>query len=246
MAPTIHLVRHAQGVHNLSVANESIHDPDVTRLGQEQCAALRAAFPYHALVKHLVASPLRRTMTTCIAAFGSGSLGPVAALDVLQEVSAAPCDVGSAREALRREFGSEVDLAGVREGWTDKGPGSVFEPTVDKLTARAREARRALRDLVQGEEHLVAVTHGGFLHFLTDDWQGIPEGRATGWDNCECRSYHLADPTGKDDDAALIETDQSRARRNFSAKPLSLQEKRELRAAVQHRLLPYLKINQSA
>ncbi|PHH82923.1 hypothetical protein CDD82_4246 [Ophiocordyceps australis] len=246
MAPTIHLVRHAQGVHNLSVANESIHDPDVTALGQEQCAALGAAFPYHASLKHLVASPLRRTITTCLAAFGHGNVGPVVALDVLQEVSAAPCDVGSAPEVLQREFGSQVDLAGVRAAWTDKGPGSVFEPTVDKLTARASEARRALRDLVRGEEHLVAVTHGGFLHFLTDDWQGIPEGRATGWDNCECRSYQFADPTGEDDDALLIETDQSRARRHFGANPLSPQEKRELRAAVQRRLVPHLKINQSA
>lgn len=177
MAPTIHLVRHAQGYHNLSVENESIHDPDLTELGLEQCAALRSAFPHHASVTRLAASPLRRTLYTCIHGFGTDKLYPIAALDVLQEVSAAPCDTGSDVEKLAAEFENKGQWDGVREGWTDKGPSSMFEPNLHKLTARAREARRALREMAgQGDDHVVAVTHGGFLHFLTDDFQYIPEG----------------------------------------------------------------------
>ncbi|PNY28675.1 Phosphoglycerate mutase family protein, partial [Tolypocladium capitatum] len=65
MAPTIHLVRHAQGVHNLSVENEALRDPDLTPLGEQQCAALRASFPHHARITRLAASPLRRTLRTC-------------------------------------------------------------------------------------------------------------------------------------------------------------------------------------
>lgn len=175
MAPTIHLVRHAQGVHNLSVENEFIQDPDLTPLGEQQCAALRAAFPHHGRVARLVASPLRRTLNTAVAAFGAPALYPLAALDVLQEVSDAPCDTGSSPARLRAEFGDKADWARVRAGWTEKGEGSVFEPTLEALTARAREARRALREMAgDGDHHLVAVSHGGFLHFLTDDWQGIP------------------------------------------------------------------------
>lgn len=177
MAPTIHLVRHAQGVHNLCVENEVIHDPDLTPLGNEQCASLRESFIHHPKLIRLVASPLRRTIYTCLNAFGAETLYPVTALDVLQEVSDAPCDTGSDPAKLKEEFGDKVELRGVGQEWTDKGESSKFEPTVEKLTARAKEARRALRDLAgDGDGHIVAVSHGGFMHFLTDDWYGIPSG----------------------------------------------------------------------
>lgn len=184
MAPTIHLVRHAQGVHNLPGADGTIPDPDLTPLGEEQCARVRADFPSHDRITHLVASPMRRTLYTCIHSFGPDDadeerrrkLYPVTALDLLQEVSEARCDTGSAPEKLAAEFGDRVDVSGVDPKWTDKtNPESKFEPTMAKLVARAREARRALRDIAgKGDGHLVAVSHGGFLHFLTDDWHGIP------------------------------------------------------------------------
>lgn len=179
MAPTIHLVRHAQGVHNLCVENEVIRDPDLTDLGVEQCALLRDSFIHHPQLTRLVASPLRRTLHTCVNAFGSDSLYPVTALDLLQEVSDAPCDTGSDPSKLKEEFGDKAEVRGVGEGWYEKGSDSKFEPTVEKLTARAKEARRLLRDLAgdaEGDAQIVAVTHGGFLHFLTDDWYGIPSG----------------------------------------------------------------------
>jgi len=177
MPPTIHLVRHAQGVHNLSVENESIHDPDLTPLGESQCAALRASFPRQRITR-LVASPLRRTVNTCLLSFGEPDLLPVVALDCLQEVSDQPCDTGSSKDALAAEFGDALDLSRVSDAWTDKANGP-FEPTLEKLSARGREARRALREIAAGDDdaHVVAVSHGGILHFVTDDWQGIPEGR---------------------------------------------------------------------
>lgn len=179
MAPTIHLVRHAQGVHNLSVENESIHDPDLTTLGEQQCADLRAAFKDHSKVTKLVASPLRRTINTCDLAFGGDKKKyPIITLDSLQEVSDQPCDTGSSKDKINAEFGSKVDLSRVRDDWTVKGAGSPFEPTLSALTARAKVARRELKELAgDGDDQMVVVTHGGFLHFLTDDWEGIPEGR---------------------------------------------------------------------
>lgn len=187
MAPTIHLVRHAQGLHNLCVENEAIRDPDLTPLGIRQCASLRASFPHHAQLTALVASSMRRTLYTCIKSFGrpeteagedgagAGDIYPVIALDTLQEVSDAPSDTGSSAEKLAGEFGSDVvDLSRVRAGWTDKGEGSPFEPTLDKLAVRAREARKTLREIAgEGDGHIAVVSHGAFLHFLTEDWHGI-------------------------------------------------------------------------
>ena len=163
MAPTIHLVRHAQGFHNLSIENESMQDPDLTPLGEEQCAALRKEFPHHDKLTKLFASPMRRTVYTCLHAFGTEDLKPIIAMPVFQEVSANPCDTGSAVAKVQAEFQGIADYSRVEDSWTDKGPGSEYEPTVEKLTARGLKARRALRDLVSGDEHIVVVSHGGFL-----------------------------------------------------------------------------------
>jgi broad specificity phosphatase PhoE len=178
MAPTIHLVRHAQGHHNLSIENEQMHDPDLTTLGETQCAALRASFPYHDRIAKLVASPMRRTLYTCMNAFATEELYPVAAVDVLQESSASPCDTGTEVRLLREEFDQAVDFTAVGGEWIDKSPSSRFEPVFTKLMARGKDARRELRKIAGGvgDGHIVVVSHGSFLHFLTDDWFGIPPG----------------------------------------------------------------------
>ncbi|QPG94380.1 hypothetical protein C2857_005814 [Epichloe festucae Fl1] len=245
MAPTIHIVRHAQGLHNVSVENESIRDPDLTPLGEQQCADLRAWFPCHASLTKLVASPLRRTIYTCDLSFGGPQrLYPIVLLDTLQEVSSAPCDTGSSKDKLAAEFGDKIDASRVRDDWTEKGKGSIFEPTLEALTARAKEARKALKEIAEGADGDVAVvSHGGFLHFLTDDWEGIPLERATAWTNCQCRSYTFAESQDDKDDVRLVETEESWRRREHVAKqPLGVTEQRELRAVALQRAAPYLKI----
>ncbi|OAA78971.1 phosphoglycerate mutase family protein [Akanthomyces lecanii RCEF 1005] len=247
MTPTIHLVRHAQGYHNLSVANETMRDPDLTPLGEQQCRDLRAAFPHHARLAHLVASPMRRTLYTCILAFGDGPAAPypVAALDTLQELSDLPSDTGSSVAALADEFGAaKVDLSRVRDGlWTDKMGDTPFEPTKEKIEARAREARRTLREMVglDSDAHVVVVTHGAFLHFLTDEFQDIADGNATSWKNCEYRSYQFVDASGQDDGAAIVETDESWQRRRGDKPRLSQHDLDELRTVAQGRIVPHLK-----
>ncbi|KAH6956947.1 hypothetical protein HG530_002475 [Fusarium avenaceum] len=242
MAPTIHFVRHAQGFHNLSIENEQMQDPDLTPLGEKQCAALREEFPHHDKLTKLFASPMRRTVYTCLHAFGTEELKPITALPVFQEVSANPCDTGSPVAKVQAEFQGIADYSKVEESWTDKGPQSEYEPTLEKLTARGLKARKTLRDCVIGDEHIVVVSHGGFLHFMTDDWYGVPEGTATGWANCEYRSYQFADPTGDDEDAALLETKESWQRRQGDAKPLTITEQRQLRPVAQKQMAPLLNL----
>jgi len=181
VAPTkivLHLIRHSQGFHNLSVENHALHDPSLTDLGKQQCRDLQANFPYHAKITHLVASPLRRTIYTCLLTFADeveqGLV--VVALPEIQETSGLPCDTGSDASKLREEFGEagKVDLSLVKDGWNNKkGRWAAEASAVEK---RAKDARLWLRDMASKsdteEVHIAVVTHGGFLHYLTEDWAG--------------------------------------------------------------------------
>ncbi|PSR97453.1 phosphoglycerate mutase family protein-like protein [Coniella lustricola] len=251
MTITLHLVRHAQGFHNLSHENEQLPDPQLTPLGLEQCAALRASFPYHDRLTHLVASPMRRTLLTCHHSFTPAVYNPssnpagkrIVAQPLVQEVSTQPCDTGSEPGALTEEFGAWTDDALVTTGWNDKRSAeSPWRPTIEALENRAREARRWLRELgrqarAQGSEDadIVVVSHGGFLHFLTDDWDGMSLEKGTGWMNTEWRSYEFvcgADDQGEDEDARIRETAGSWKRRRGTEEQLTEAELREAKAVL--------------
>lgn len=64
---------------------------------------------------------------------------------------------------------------------------------------------------------------------------------ATSWRNCEYRSYQFADPTGADDGAAIVETDESWRRRRGDKPRLSQHDLDELRTVAQSRIVPRLK-----
>ncbi|KAI1644162.1 phosphoglycerate mutase-like protein [Daldinia loculata] len=238
MAPIIHLVRHAQGYHNLSEANQQIRDPDLTPLGESQCDELCKRFDAHDKITHLVASPIRRTILTCLRSFTPAVKAgkKVIALPDAQEISTLPCDIGSDPSKLKEEFGELVDFHLLHEGWNDKSSESKYHPTPANLEARSRAARVWLRDLVNkagDDAQVVLVTHGGILHFLTEDFDGVKLERGTGWDNTEIRSYEFKDPTGQDPEATLKETQPSWRRRRGSAIPLTETEQMQIRQAFQ-------------
>ncbi|KAH7025066.1 phosphoglycerate mutase [Microdochium trichocladiopsis] len=254
MTPTIHLVRHGQGYHNISIHSQHLRDPELTPLGEQQCFELRDSFPDHDKITHLVASPLRRTLSTCLVAFAPAvaRTGKIIALPDSQELSLYDCDRGTDVETLRAEFGERVDLALVPPGWNSKGC-EERQPTVANLIVRARRVRLWLRDLAltttlaatgsndtaerEGRDvQIVLVTHGGFLHFLIEDWDGIPQRKGTGWANAEIRSYTFADATGQDSEASLKETDSSWTRRRGQDVPLTVAEQLDLREAYSRAL----------
>jgi broad specificity phosphatase PhoE len=240
----IHLVRHAQGFHNLSVENYQIPDPDLTPLGEEQCAQLQKNFPYHDNITYLVASPMRRTLRTCLLSFAPAVMKgkKIIALPELQEVSTAPCDIGTDAEVLAEQFKDEpVDFSLVKEGWNKKDRSSSWAPEVSKLEARAKAARIFLRDMASGAEtngevHIVVVSHGGYIHFFTNDWDGMDPSKGTGWENTEYRTYEFVDPSGNDPNATLRETNPSWRRRRGSSIPLTEQEQMELRSLEAKRI----------
>jgi hypothetical protein len=121
MSPIVHLVRHAQGLHNLSHANHHLPDPGLTALGEEQARAVGAKFPELENIQLILASPLRRTIQTALLAFplqiGDDRLQIIAWPEV-QEASELICDTGSDVLDIKAEFVDlPVDFGMVESGW---------------------------------------------------------------------------------------------------------------------------------
>ncbi|KAI4142245.1 MAG: hypothetical protein L6R39_005022 [Caloplaca ligustica] len=226
MAPTIHLVRHAQAVHNLTTANQHMHDPPLTSFGEQQCRELSARFPHHSSIDLLVSSPLRRTMQTTLIAFKPELSRGVKyiALPEVQETSDLPCDTGSKLSVLKEEFKDQpVDFSLVPKDWDSKQ--GKWVANQEAIERRCCEARKWLKD--RSEANIVVVTHGGLLHYLTEDWAGCKELQGTRWENCEFRSYRFEE--GDNKNASLQETEESKSWRNETSKPLTKEEKTQLR-----------------
>ncbi|CRG84004.1 hypothetical protein PISL3812_01350 [Talaromyces islandicus] len=225
MAPTVHFVRHAQGYHNLTTANHVLPDPELTQLGEEQCAKLRESFPHHSQIELVAASPLRRTIHTALLSFQPVFQAhkdfKLICIPEAQETSDVPCDTGSDPSVLQKEFvdrGLPVDISLVHDGWNSKE--GKWSPQIGALRNRAREVRQWLR--ARPEKEIVLVTHGGLLHYLTEDWEDSSLYQGTGWLNTEYRTYKFSDTVDTEDiegkklsgdDATIIETPESRTRR---------------------------------
>lgn len=234
----VHLVRHAQGHHNVPTENRlQIPDPDLTPLGITQCEALAKSFPHHSQITHLMSSPIRRALYTCLLSFPSAvERGlPILALPSAQEFSDYPCDTGSSVSKLSQEFQGKVDFSRLDDNWNSNT--GKWGPHCDAIDARARETRRFLRQFGRdwmrqnpgdGRDcHIILSTHGGFLHYVTGEWNGTGGAAGTGWRNCEFRSFTFAEGDS-DQDARLVELQKSRARRP-DEKILSPDEHRALR-----------------
>ncbi|WEW58110.1 hypothetical protein PRK78_003577 [Emydomyces testavorans] len=240
------------GFHNLSHENHIIPDPLLTPHGETQCGTLRVNFPFHSDVELIVASPLRRTIYTALLAFEAPLKEKglkVIALPELQETSDVPCDIGSDLEVLEKEVNEKnlpVDLSLLMEGWNDK-TSARWSADEKAISARAREARRWLKS--RPEKEIVIVSHGGFLHYFTEDWQDStfytvtkkkpspsnytnlrpsPVWPGTGWANTEFRTYEFTEEIHEDDlygqkidgdNASIIEIIDSRRRRGKAEPP---------------------------
>ncbi|EED23120.1 conserved hypothetical protein [Talaromyces stipitatus ATCC 10500] len=196
MAPIVHFVRHAQGYHNLSTANHILPDPELTPLGEQQCAKLKESFPYHSEIELIAASPLRRTIHTALLSFQPVFKAhpdfKVLCIPEAQETSDVPCDTGSDPAVLQKEFvdrGLPVDISLVHEGWNSKK--GKYAPTISALRNRAREVRKWLK--ARPEKQIILVTHGGLLHYLTEDWEDGSMYQGKTYNSIPSRGTELAD-----------------------------------------------------
>jgi broad specificity phosphatase PhoE len=151
----------SQAKSNVDAAFRNVLDPELTQAGMEQARGLSLDFPFHNQVKAVFSSPLQRALQTALLAFGeAGSVGDkIVALPFAQETSDALCDTGRDPDALRELFPeAKIDYQYVVPGWNSKAD----------IDANARAT--SLRDFLarQPEPELVLVTHGFFLHSLTE------------------------------------------------------------------------------
>ena len=168
MPPTVILVRHGEGYHDLppQSRNQNIRDPLLTSEGVSQCQKLCQTFPFHSHVTKLCASPLRRTLQTAHYAFDPviKRLGSIVALPDAQEAQDLPSDTGTPLDALREQFTEGIDWAEVEEHpyWYRKI--GRYQDDHQVLQERARRLRSWFKG--QHEQLIVLVSHGKFCRHI--------------------------------------------------------------------------------
>ncbi|KAI1110213.1 phosphoglycerate mutase-like protein [Nemania sp. NC0429] len=216
MPPIIDVIRHAEATHN-TTGNVNQQDPDLTPNGEAQASKLGRSYAFKPRITHVVSSPMRRAIRTALIAFedvlSEGEGKKVVLLPELQETGVRPSDTGQSPEALEMAFGPRVDTSPLDSDWCHKDRNSKYFPDVALVEARAREARVFLRDLARrgpDDAHIVVVSHGGFIHFLTEDFSGLWERYFTSYGNTTMRSFQFVDLRGDDDpDARMVQTHES-------------------------------------
>jgi len=129
-------------------------------------------------------------------------------LALIQEAADIPNDTGRPVEVLRDEFSGRGKLTELEIG-AEEGEGAavegriawemvdpvfprkegIYKPNKERLGERARLARKWLWE--RNEEHVVAVLHGDFLHYMSEEWVGFCPILGTGWYNTEYRTYEF-------------------------------------------------------
>jgi broad specificity phosphatase PhoE len=252
MPPTVILMRTAQAFHylpDIDYHHKRMKWPDteLTPAGERMCVGgARDLAEQQSSISLVVASPMTRALQTAILVFGRALELPscadaVIALPTVKETFNYPFNTGSSTDKLKKlcaEKNWPVDLTMVEDGWTDMSLQSPYFQASAALRMRARKTRRWLKgkldELVRaGKENatIALVSHGNFLHWLTDDWEKADDLRHTGWYYCEYREYFFEKsapaswhdeyrfqphyPDSRNGVAVLVETSHSLSRRGI-------------------------------
>ncbi|KVI10886.1 Histidine phosphatase superfamily, clade-1 [Cynara cardunculus var. scolymus] len=204
---TVHLVRHAQGVHNVigdkdykAYMSPEYFDAELTRLGWQQVENLRKHVHACGLAKRVdvvITSPLLRTMQTAVGVFGGeGYTDTVDGLPLMlanvgksgrSAISSVNCPPIVAVELCREHLiESDEDVlwkANVRE-------------TKEELASRGKQFLNWL--WTREEKEIAIVTHSGFLFhtlatFGSDCHPLVRKEINKHFANCELRSMVIVD-----------------------------------------------------
>jgi broad specificity phosphatase PhoE len=216
MASIIYLIRHGESEHNVSKDMSQL-DPPLTTLGYTQASQLISKFPNPERIAVILSSPLRRAIQTSLAGFPHvlekryfdpcSEFGVENGIELtlepdLQERSALPCDTGSERHVLEKDF-PNLALEELSEGWLSKaGQYAADDDSVTLRAARTREKLKRLNMALHGKERrdIVVVTHGMFMKFLSGEGDiDLPK---AGW-----KSYTIGND--EEDRAILIPVNEA-------------------------------------
>ncbi|KAJ2968506.1 hypothetical protein NUW58_g10208 [Xylaria curta] len=185
MPPSIHIVRHAQSMTNVSLDFDH-HDPELTELGHQQSTALAEQFKKLGKIDLVLASPMQRTIQTALNAFPDYN-NKIVLIPDLQEYGTTPSDTGSSPDILLEKYGdARLDYSFVTPDWTDKGPHTRYAPRF--VAIRARSARIFIRSIAQRfrdtDANIVVVSHATFIGYLTKGDENL-------FLNAEYRTYYF-------------------------------------------------------
>lgn len=170
-----------------------------------------------------------------------------------QEIGEWECDIGSTipevQEFLSNVANGEEDGVKVNtppgyehhtrldfsqvETLSPEWPGKVGIFAATNVEERGAYARNFLFDNFKEDEEVVIVSHGGYLHVLSEDWDNYDELNGTAWLNTERRSFVVKkNAEGK---VKLEETEESIKNRWVHAEDTdSGTERRETEVAGHH------------
>ncbi|KAJ5443912.1 phosphoglycerate mutase family protein-like protein [Penicillium daleae] len=199
MPPILYVIRHAQGEHNV---NDSHHlrDALLTEIGKAQCRELQEKFSFLQDIEVILSSPLRRTIQTAAYTFApelEKRQIPIVLVPKAQEISSLACDIGHDAEVTISE--APKLIANAAPLWDasnlDTTLKGIYASTLPAVHQRAAEMRNWIYN--RPEKHIALVTHGGFLHYFTEDWTGYVKGKGTGYLNCEYRKLEFTDDSNE-------------------------------------------------
>ncbi|KAL2822255.1 histidine phosphatase superfamily [Aspergillus cavernicola] len=180
-----------------------LRNPLLTETGKAQCQELQEKFPFLRDVEVILASPLRRTIQTAAFVFAPELKErqiPVVLVPNAQEISRLTCDLGYDADVTKAEAPSLIGDAAPSWNSTNLDMTLVdgdLHPHLECVKRRAAEMRNWIYN--RSEKHIALVTHGGFLHYFTEDWTGCEKAQGTGYLNCEYRKLEFTeDSTGKE------------------------------------------------
>lgn len=190
MVYRLHLLRHAEGIHN-PTHDTSIPDPPLTANGVEQCETLSRDFAFTDDVALVLTSPLQRTIQTAVIGFqrclgeryqsttepklqvGDSGRAQLSIEPDLQAHSARPCDTGSDISKLRSKFDYlPWDVLAFDPTFPSKE--GLYATDAHALEQRGLRVRHLLQQRFKELEgsrrsDIVVVTHGGFMKFITGE-----------------------------------------------------------------------------
>ncbi|KAK4359170.1 hypothetical protein RND71_021399 [Anisodus tanguticus] len=204
---TIHLVRHAQGIHNVegekdhsAYLSPHLFDAHLTPLGWQQVDNLRKhvhASGFSKKVELVITSPLLRCMQTAVGVFGGE--GYTDGIDVPPLMVT---DAGNSNHPAISSLNCPPFIAveGCREHLIESDDDVLWEPEIRELNEHV--ASRGIEFFkwlwTRKEKEIAIVTHSGFLThtlsvFGTDCHPDVKNEIVRRYENCELRSMVIVD-----------------------------------------------------